>query len=145
MIDGQGERQARLDDPFTEPLEEDATEAVEEAEPYFPPTDPVIRPGPDAEIVNGFAPTSMDGDPATPPRSETGGPADEALAARIRRELREDAATADLNIHVRVKNGVATLTGTVNDLEDTDNALEVAGRVPGVVDVVDALEIAATV
>lgn len=145
MIDGQGDRDARVELPLTDPVEEDPTEAVEEAEPYFPPTDPVIRPGPEVEVINGFAPTSMDGDPQTPPRAETGGIADEALAARIRRELREDAATADLAIHVRVRNGVATLTGKVLSIEDTDNAAEVASRVAGVVDVVDELEIAETV
>jgi hypothetical protein len=145
MIDGQGDREARVAGPFSEPVEEDPTEAVEEAEPYFPPTDPVVRPGPDVEVNNGFSPTSMDGDASAPPRAETGGSADEALAARIRRELREDAATADLGVHVRVKNGVATLTGKVLSIEDTDNAMEVAARVPGVVDVVDKLEIAETV
>jgi hypothetical protein len=141
VIDGQGEREAREDDPFADPLEEDPTRAVEEAEPYFPPTDPVIEPGPQPRIVGGFAETAMSDEPP-PPRAVTGGPADEALAARVRRELREDAATAHLRLHVSVQDAVATLRGEVNDLDDSDNALAVAGRVPGIEDVVDELEMA---
>ena len=30
-------------EPFAQPVETDPTESVEEAEPYFPPTDPVVR------------------------------------------------------------------------------------------------------
>ena len=141
MIDGQGERDARQTEPFDEPLQDDPQKAVEEAEPYFPPTDPVIEPSANPRVLGGFEATSMSGDPDTPPRSASGGVADETLAARIRRELREDAATTQLQIQVDVKEGVATLRGTVDDLADTDNALEVAGRVTGIVDVVDELEV----
>ena len=141
MIDGQGERDARVDEPFNEPLQDDPQRAVEEAEPYFPPTDPVVRTGPDPSVLGGFGATSMSGDPDQPPRSESGGVPDEALAARVRRELREDAATTDLTLSVDVKDGVATLRGMVDDLADSDNALEVAGRVHGVVDVIDELEV----
>ena len=140
MIDGQGDRDARIDEPFNEPPQDDPQRAVEEAEPYFPPTDPVVRSGSEPRVLGGFEPTSMSGDPARPPRSESGGVPDEALAARVRRELREDAATTDLRLEVEVRDGIATLRGTVNDLADTDNALEVAGRVSGIVDVVDELE-----
>jgi hypothetical protein len=140
VIDGGGGKDPRVDDPLWEPAEADATEAVEEGEPYFPPTDPVIEPGPDPKIVGGFSETAMSGE-APPPHAETGGPADEALAARVRRELREDAATAHLRLHVTVRDGIATLRGEVNDLDDLDNALAVAGRVPGIVDVVDELKL----
>jgi hypothetical protein len=95
VIDGGGGKDPRIDDPLWEPAEEDPTEAVEGGEPYFPPTDPVIEPGPDPKIVGGFSETAMSGEPP-PPHAETGGPADEALAERVRRELREDAATTQL-------------------------------------------------
>lgn len=115
MIDGQGGRDARADEPFSEPVQDDPTRAVEEAEPYFPPTDP--QPPPQSPIE------------------------DDSLSARVRRALLEDSATTALAIDVEVNDGVVTLRGRVDDLSDTDNALEVAGRVPGVVDVVDELEI----
>lgn len=73
----------------------------------------------------------------------TGGSPDLALEDAVRRELREDAATTDLELEVEVRDGVAYLRGTVQDLVDSDNAAAVASRIPGVVDVVDELRIAA--
>lgn len=125
MIDGQGDRESRANEPFEEPVQDDALESVEEAEPYFPPTDPVM----------GEAPLGVD---------DAGGTGDEALAERVRRELAEDATTTDLDIEVDVREAVATLRGRVPELADTDDALAVAGRVPGIVDVVDELEVEAT-
>ena len=143
MMDGQGERDRRENEPFMDPVEEDATDAVEQGEPYFPPTDPVVREGDEqAEIVGGFAETSMS-DRVARPRSESGGSPDEAIADAVRRELRRDASTEGFELEVAVDQGVVTLQGRVDDLADSDNALAVAGRVPGVVDVVDAIEVEA--
>ena len=143
MMDGQGGRDAREDEPFSEPTEEDVTEAVEEGEPYFPPTDPVVRDGRDqTEIVGGFAESAMS-DRQQLPRSVSGGTPDDAIADAVRRELRRDATTAELDLDVEVADGIATLRGRVSDLADSDDALAVAGRVPGVVDVVDEIEIEA--
>lgn len=125
MIDGQGERESRASEPFNEPVQDDALASVEEAEPYFPPTDPVM----------GEQPVGA---------AEARGTGDEALAERVRRELSEDATTTDLEIEVDVRESVATLRGRVPELADTDNALAVAGRVPGIEDVVDELEVEAT-
>lgn len=139
-MDGRDERERRENEPFMEPNEGDPATAVERGEPYFPPTDPVVREGDEqAEIVGGFAETAMDGRGATP-RSRSGGPADEAIADGVRRELRGDAATEALELEVSVDQGIVTLRGRVSDLADSDDALAVAGRVPGVVDVVDELE-----
>jgi hypothetical protein len=123
--------------------EHDPGSATEDAQTYIPPMDPVVKPGGrgDPEIVGGFSPDSMSDEPS-PPRPVTGGSADEALAERVRRELLEDATTTDLDLEVEVQDGVAFLRGRVNDLVDLDNALEVAGRIPGIVDVVDELTIA---
>ena len=68
-------------------------------------------------------------------------PGDEALADAVRRELAEDAATADLVIFVAVRNGVAHLRGQVADLDDADNAESVAARVPGIREVVEELDV----
>lgn len=125
MIDGEGERESRRDEPFDEPTNTDFTKSAEEAEPYFPPTDPVIGEAPIDSL-------------------EPGGQGDEALAERVRRELAQDASTTDLDLSVEVRDGVATLRGRVQDLADVDNALAVAGRVPNVVDVVDEIEVETT-
>ncbi len=63
------------------------------------------------------------------------------LVDAVRRELARDATTTDLVLEVSADNGVVTLRGTVPNLADTDNALAVAGRVPGVDDVVDEIEV----
>lgn len=113
------------------------------AEPFFPPTDPVVRAGPrgDVEVVGGFSATSMDSLEVEPSATdELLG--DEAIAEAVRRELREDAATTDLQIEVSVLRGVVRLRGTVPSIEDAINAEEVASRVPGVVEVREELEIA---
>ncbi len=77
---------------------------------YIPPTDPVLdRQG---NIVGGFATTSMDQQPVEA-SAEDDQPGDEAIADAIRRELREDAATNDLEIRVAVRRGIVLLHGRV--------------------------------
>jgi osmotically-inducible protein OsmY len=120
----------------------DELESVEPDTTYFAPTDPVIGIGKHQtlEVEGGFEATSDDSIEVDR-SAENNLPGDEALAEAILRELREDAATTDLNIQVEVDQGVAYLQGTVSDLEDAENAEDVAGRVPGVIDVVDELDI----
>ncbi len=124
----------------------DSQLAVEEGVPYFPPTDPVVRVEDDTDdpesltIVGGFAESAMDedDDPATVYPS-----IDDDLAEAVMRELRQDAATADLadHIRIRVRGGVVRLTGDVETLEDADEAAAVAERVDGVVDVQEELRV----
>src|SRR5205085_9988763 len=102
MIDGRGDRDPRNEEPFEQPVQDDAAESVEQAEPYFPATDPVMGEGPLGEI---------------------GGSGDEALAELVRRALAEDAETTDLEVEVDVRDRIATLRGRVPELTDTDNAL----------------------
>lgn len=143
-MDAEGERRSRRDqEPFLEGTQGDARESAAEADPYFPPTDPVVRQGRDqVEIEGGFSASAVDDD-ARAPRTHVGGPADEALVDDVRRALRRDASTADLELDISVSEGIATLRGRVADLVDTDNALAVAGRVPGISDVVDEIEVEA--
>ncbi len=109
---------------------------------YFPPTDPVLEVKQDGniEVLNGFSPT---GDNNLVPASSTldDTPGDEALADAVQRALRQDAATTDLDITVTVQDGVVYLRGTVPGLEDAENAEEVAARIPGVVDVIEELNV----
>jgi hypothetical protein len=132
------------DADFTDqPLTTDATEVVEgdTDETFFAPTDPVVTAGDggEPEILGGFAPTA---EPPAPERSSDGRVGDEALADAVRDALALDASTADLTLGVEANDGVVTLRGTVQSLEDAENAEAVAGAVRGVVEVIDETDVA---
>jgi osmotically-inducible protein OsmY len=123
----------------------DTAESDDEAVPYFAPTDPPTRRAPrDAqgyEVVGGFAQTSLSAPidfEQLPTALQTG---DDEIARRVRLALLEDAATADLPIHVTVRGGVVRLRGVVTALIDADQAQAVAANVPNVVEVIDELEV----
>lgn len=113
-------------------------EASEGAEPYFAPTDPVLNDR-GRELVGGFDETSMDEIDVEPSTLDEE-PGDEALAEAVRRELHEDALTSHLRLAVEVKHGVVYIRGSADAVEDTDDAAEVASRVPGVQRVVADIE-----
>jgi len=122
-------------EPFAEPTENDPTKAVEEAEPYFPPTDPVVRIDHQGEtrIAGGFG---TDEQSSAVVRDV---PSDEALEDLAHRALRLDASTAHLHLRLAVSEGIVRLQGPIEDEADAENALAVAGDVPGVVEVIDEL------
>jgi hypothetical protein len=126
-------------EPFDQAVETDPTEAVEEAEPYFPPTDPVVRVDRKGktQIAGGFGTGEASREP--PAAAIRGVPPDEALEDIVHRALRLDASTAHLHLKVGVLQGVVRLQGPVEDEADAENALAVAGDVPGVVEVIDEL------
>ena len=150
------EAEAQQGPPLTPDIEADPADGVldagqaeaEDADDgtagvYFPPTDPVVATDTRGrvQVLGGFSATSMDTVEVEPSASDAL-PGDEALADAIRRELREDALTTDLAVRVTVRRGVAYLRGTVPGLDDAENAEEVAGRVPGVREVVERLALA---
>jgi len=123
-------------------VDTDVIDVVEDAEaPYFPPTDPVVTTDARAntQTLGGGEPTSMGVDVA--PSAENREFGDEALADAIRAELRQDAATTALAIDVEVVDGIARLRGTVPDMVDAENAEAVAAGVPGVVEVLEQLQV----
>jgi hypothetical protein len=126
-------------EPFAESVETDATDAVEEAEPYFPPTDPVVRQDQAGEIqiAGGFGTGEAPGQ--HPQAASADAPSDEALEDLAHRALRLDASTAHLRLKVGVQQGVVRVRGAIEDESDAESALAVAGDVPGVVDVIDEL------
>ena len=126
--------EALSDDGF--PLGLDISRRAEEGEAYVPPIDPV---GTGDRIIGGFSRSSMDSTETE--RSSDGTYGDEAIHEAVERELREDSATAGLDLHVVVVNGYVTLTGEVPDVVDAENAEEVASRVTGVVEVSDAMTV----
>lgn len=131
----------------------DYERSIEQGEPYFPPTDPVCRPSPNAPdlvIIGGFQDTSMD-ELATQANVEPGQEPseidlyrrrnDEDIREDVLRELREDALTSDLTLRVDVVDGVVCLHGAAPSIDDSVNAEAVASRVPGVVEVRNAIRI----
>jgi osmotically-inducible protein OsmY len=144
--------EGHLDPLFTgQPLEtndlnvigSDALDDDPDQEPdpvYFAPTDPVVRGNREGqlEVPGGWDPTSMTSDDVDP-SFEDNHVGDEALVAAIERELAEDATTTTFQIAVTVVNGVARVRGRVSDVEEAENVAEVAGRVPGVREVIDEL------
>jgi len=120
----------------------DPQDAAAEAEPYFPPTDPVVRPSTTDQqlaVVGGFEATAtddLDGTAGFDVRN------DDDLAQAVHRELAEDALTIDLPIRVGVVDGVVVLRGDVPSLEDAENAEAVASRVGGVQEVREELTVA---
>lgn len=143
-VDPDFTERAGLNDPINAagPESSELDDPASSGEVYTPPVDPVITTDAHgaAHVLGGFAIDSAE-DVSVEPSTSDGAPGDEALADAIRRELAEDAATTDLEIVVAVRRGVAHLRGRVPDLEDADNAEEVAGRVPGVREVVEELDV----
>lgn len=128
-----GDREPEL----IEVQEERDEEAAEGGEPYFPATDPVLDDR-GRELLGGLEGTSMDSlevDPSTIDEE----PGDEALADAVRRELREDALTSHLHLDVQVRRGVVFLRGRADTIEETDDAADVAQRVPGIRQVVEQI------
>jgi osmotically-inducible protein OsmY len=74
-------------------------------------------------------------------RSSDGTLGDEGIADAVRRELREDASTTDLELEVEVVEGVVHLRGKVPLLEDAENAEAVAATVPGVIEVIEETDV----
>jgi hypothetical protein len=140
--DADADQEPEMEPDFTESIgTTDSEEAAAEATPYFPPTDPVVRPSRDPEaleIVGGFGAMSMDdleGAAGFDPRN------DDDLTMAVQRELAEDALTTDLRIRVAAADGVVVLRGAVPCIEDAENAEAVAGRVGGVQEVREELSV----
>lgn len=125
----------------------DARVSVEEGISYFPPTDPPVDISDDPEgieVASGFQSTSVD-DNLRVRRNEAVEPGmvvdtrDAEIVDNVVRELNEDAATTQLNIHVASVGGRVFLTGYVSHPVDADVAGAVADRVDGVGEVIDRL------
>lgn len=137
-------RYSGVKDPFavSGAVSSEEEDVSETAEVYTPPIDPVVTTEQHGQtrVLGGFE-IDAEEEVQVEPSASDRHPGDEAIADAVRQELAEDAATTDLNIVVAVRNGVVHLRGQVSDLDDVDNAEEVASRVPGVREVVEELEV----
>ena len=124
---------------------DDLTDPVADGdEAYVPPMDPVVgtdRHG-DVTVLGGFSPSAAE--EIRPRRSASDGRiGDEAIVDAVQSALLHDAATSELAIEVTVEQGIVRLRGRVPGPEDVEAAEEVAGRVEGVREVVEELQVTA--
>ena len=112
----------------------DALEAVRDAEPYDPPTDPPVLPGGryGVHIATGF------GESALQEAADDGASMDdEDIRQEVVLTLAQDSLTSKLSLRAAVANGVVRLTGGVSSIEDAEYAESLVSNVPGVQDVLD--------
>jgi hypothetical protein len=126
----------------------DPNVAAEEGLTWVPPVDPPVVPDADdpegIQIAAGFGVTGFDGQIDDDHRTELVSSEDD-MSARVREALRADSATSRYadELAIGTINGVVAVRGVVDDIDDSDNVVEVAGRVAGVVDVIDELDVRA--
>jgi hypothetical protein len=113
-------RSGETDDPLV---------AIEEGQTWVPPSDPPLVPSDRPEGVQSPGADSAE--------------AESDINARIRAELRSDAATSALadRLEIAVVGSTAVLRGQVDGIEDGDALVEVASRVEGIDEVRDETEI----
>lgn len=125
---------------------DDPAVAAEEGMTWVPPTDPPVVPDLDdpqgIQVAAGFGGTSLD-DPYDTDHSAELLTAEDDSTARIREALRADARTSPYadTLAIATRGSTVAVRGWVDDLEDSDNVIEVINHVAGVEDVIDELEI----
>jgi hypothetical protein len=120
--------------------------AAEEGLTYVPPVDPPIVRGDDgsAEIAAGFG-TSADDEPFDADHHSSALFGEDERTERVREALATHAATSGLvdRLSFDTIGSRLVIEGTVDDLDDEEQVLEVISGVDGITDVVNRIEIAA--
>lgn len=125
------------DDATTDPYS-----AIEDGRIYYPPEDPPIMPSQrlrDADVATGFATSAEDAgfdEFEDPERFDN---SDLQIESRIHEALRLHSYTQGMDIRVIVRDGVATLRGHVDDLQDIGVVEDIAWEVEGVEEVREQL------
>jgi len=123
---------------------DDPNEAAEEGLAWIPPVDPPVRVNDrgDPEVAAGFGTTATD-EPFDADHHASPVPPHDEIEERVLEALRADAATTGLvdRIELDAEGGRLIVAGTVDDLDDEDAVLAVAGEVPGVGEVVSRIEV----
>jgi len=112
----------------------DVEEAVRDAEPYVPPTDPPVLPGgyEGVHVATGFG---LDAEEEAARGGEPRGDFDIQDQALL--VLQQDSLTSRYDLHVHVRDGVVRIHGRVPSLDDAEHAMALLSELPGVVDVED--------
>jgi len=120
--------------------------AAEEGMTYVPPIDPPVVPDLDdpqgVQVAAGFGGSALDEPYDSDHRAELLD-AESDATARVREALRADARTSRYadSLAIGTRGSTVALRGVVDDLEDSDNVIEVVNHVSGVADVIDELEV----
>jgi BON domain len=119
----------------------DTIEAVRDAEPYVPATDPPVLPGgrEAIHVATGFG-TSPEEEAIRDVPLEN----DADIEDEVRLILQQDSLASKYPLDVGVDSGVVRVTGSVPSIEDAEHVISVVGELPGVVDVVDDTTIVPT-
>ena len=138
MLTEQELRDGETDDPL---------EAIQEGLTYIPPIDPPTVPTEtgldgDARFANGFSVSALD-EPYNADHHSELMPSDDEMTARVREAIRADSITTQYADHLAIatRNGIVTLRGMVDDLDDSDSVVAVAEYVEGVTEVIDEIEV----
>ena len=145
-----GDDVVRLEDLTDAELREGETSdpyvAAEEGLTWVPPVDPPIVPDLDdpqgAKVAAGFG-VSAEDDPFDRSHRAELLTAEDDTDARVREALLADAATSAYadSLIIGSRDGTIVVRGVVDDIDDTDNIVEVITRVTGVDEVIDELEV----
>jgi hypothetical protein len=130
-------REGETDDPF---------EAAEEGLAYIPPIDPPTVPEDrhkqNARTASGTGVSALDEAYNTDQHPHLMEEENE-MSSRIREALRADSRTTHYanTVTIQTSGTIALLRGHVDDLEDSDNLLNVTMKVDGVEEVIDKLNV----
>ncbi len=120
--------------------------AAQEGLAYVAPSDPPVVSAPDdpqgARVAAGFGSTADDEPYDRSHHSELLTNEDE-MVERVREALLADAATTGYanSLALASRGSTVAVRGVVDDIDDTDNIIDVISRVAGVDEVIDELEI----
>ena len=124
---------------------DDPGEAAEEGFTYVPPMDPpvVMGDGGEPAIAAGFG-MSADDEPFDADHHNAALFAEDERTQRVREALFSHAATSALvdRLEFETVGSRVIVSGTLDDLDDEDEVLDVISEVDGVVDIVNRIEIA---
>src|SRR2546423_3401278 len=123
---------------------DDPGEAAEEGLTYVPPVDPpvVMGEGGMPDIAAGFG-TTADDEPFDADHHDSALYGEDERTERIREALLSHAATSGLvdRLTFETVGSRVVVAGTLDDLEDEDEVLEVISEVDGISDIVNRIEI----
>jgi hypothetical protein len=123
---------------------DDPEEAAEEGLTYVPPVDPPVVPGEGGmpDVAAGFG-TTADDEPFDADHHDSLLYNEDERTERIREALLSHAATSGLvdRLSIETVGSRVVVAGTVDDLSDEDEVVEVISEVDGVTDVISRIEI----
>jgi hypothetical protein len=123
---------------------DDPGEAAEEGLTYVPPVDPpvVMGEGGMPEMAAGFG-TTADDEPFDADHHDAAMYSEDERTERVREALLSHAATSALvdRLSFETVGSRVVVAGTLEDLEDEDEVLEVISEVDGITDIVNRIEI----